>query len=647
MRIIISLLFVFNALVSMAQPDTTTNRFADVADAAYWNNVNEGDYIFFTGNIDNGKSIYAGGSVFTLSLPLGKKILIWRGDYRRILINGVNCVSTAAQPTIVTNLGGQVKWGYSELNNHYRSLILENFEHLYLSGKYDPAQQTGNADFLGHNGGDDYASGDYYENYGFWGNPKWSGIRFYGSYTSIVRIWGFTTLKIDYVAASEGGFAGFNIKSDNPAVPEEVEIDIQDCFTGWTESEGFYISYSTSAINQDITKLTMKNNIMAFNGTEALQTDNLVEGTVIENNVAFAGACFHRTPFQDLYQDGLHQLSFCEGGVTVQNNVMINGNTLHQLRYKDPGPGRVTPDSTKKVLLKNNYYGYSRSNIAYVWQGDGITQYEIDSNVYGPISTPTSRDAYNNYVEWPYYFKLCNDNTPIEIKNTIYPGDRPLYEGICGQEQVDTSSLTAGAAPIVDFKDSGFDDNFDYRNITFWSAEYGTADKAGQFIPYDLNDIVFYYDDSTGSTYFYECIQAHSGNFNPNTSPTHWEKLNWSGNDLPPLDLRMECNSYYDNRDIGLTYKDTCSSNNLAEVAPDVLSFNIYPNPSSGNITLSFEKEISGEVSIQNALGSVILTDDFKSIQTKKIDLSNYPTGIYFIQIKTGGKKVTRKLIRQ
>jgi len=250
--------------VCIAQPDTTTNRYADNNDAAYWNNVNEGDYIFFTGNINNGASIYAGGTVLTLTLPAGKKILIWRGEYRRILINGVNCASTAANPTIITNLGGQVKWGYSEESNHYRSLELQNFEHLYLSGKYDPAQQTGHLDFKGHNAGDDYDSGNFHEKYGLWGNPRWSGTRFNGTFSNIVRIHGFKTLKIDYVAATEGGFAGFNLKSDNPANPEDVEIDVQDCFTGWTESEGFYISYSTSAAGQDITKLTLKNNIMAF-----------------------------------------------------------------------------------------------------------------------------------------------------------------------------------------------------------------------------------------------------------------------------------------------------------------------------------------------------------------------------------------------
>ncbi|MEM6347567.1 MAG: hypothetical protein AAF927_27010, partial [Bacteroidota bacterium] len=201
--------FVWNPLFSQSTPDTTTNRYADSQDAAFWPTVNEGDYIFFKGNTNSGQVIYAGGTVFHVNLPLGKKILIWRGSYKRILIDGKFCVSSSGQPTIVTNLGGQVKWGYSEDANSNRTLDLFNFQYLFLTGKYDPSAQTGDPAYLGHNGGADYGSGNFYEQYGMWGNPKWSGDRFNGSFANIVRIRNFDECKVSYVAASEGGFAGF------------------------------------------------------------------------------------------------------------------------------------------------------------------------------------------------------------------------------------------------------------------------------------------------------------------------------------------------------------------------------------------------------------------------------------------------------
>ncbi|MEM6346792.1 MAG: T9SS type A sorting domain-containing protein, partial [Bacteroidota bacterium] len=389
--------------------------------------------------------------------------------------------------------------------------------------------------------------------YGMWGNPKWSGDRFNGSFANIVRIRNFDECKVSYVAASEGGFAGFNIKTDNPATPKRVKIDVQDCFSAWTESEGFYISYSTSAANQDLTELNFRNNIMAFNGTEALQTDNLVEGSLIQNNVAFVASCFFRRPFQR-YQDGLHQFSFVEGGVTVRDNIMITGNTLHQLRFKDPGAGRAFPAVNKPIKFRNNYYGYSRANAVYVWQGDGITPYSLDSMYYGPISNPSTVDAYNTANTWDAYYRICNSNTNISFENTQYPSGRNLYRGICGIASVSESMTNSGTAPTLAFNDSGFPVGTDLRKITFWSAEYDTEDKNGGFIPYTLDDIVFYYD-SNGETRFFQCIQAHAANNPPPTSPTYWSEMSWGSFSRPPLDLRNTSNSFFDQRGMGLEYQ--------------------------------------------------------------------------------------------
>lgn len=634
-------LFIGNIL---AQPDTTTNRYATALDASYWSTVNQGDFIFFKGNNDNNRSIYFNGSTGRIvTLPLGKKILIWRGEYRRIFINGSTCTSSATQPTIITNLGGQVKWGYSTAQNHYRSLELYNFEYIHLTGKYDPIAQTGDPNYLGHNNGNDYDSPNFHEHYGLWGNPRWSGQRYNSTFSNIVRIRGFQSCKVAYVAASEGGFAGFNIKTDNPTIPSEVEIDIQDCFVAMTESEGFYISYSTSAANQDITKLTLRNNIMAFCGTESMQTDNLVEGSLIEHNVAFAGACFHRRPFQDYYQDGLHQFSFCEGGVTVQNNAMITGSSLHQLRYKAPGVGRVNPSLTKKVLMKNNYYGFSRSNVSYTWQGDGITPYLIDSNIYGPISPTTTRDAYTSITEWPHYFRICNSNTSIAIHNTIYPQGRPLYKDYCGSNVIDTVQNITAVAPVLEFVNSGFPDTTDYRNITYWSAEYETAEKAGIFIPYEIGDYVFY-DDTLGHTHFYVCIQAHAGNYNPNNAPLYWQLKTWNGHRLPPLDLRMRDGSFYDQRNIGLIYKDIALNTGSITIDQSIQNLLIYPNPTQQIIYIGSDSKIK-QVTLIDLQGRAFFHKKEYNAG-EPINLGLRAAGIYFAKVQfTDGNITTQKFV--
>ncbi|MBM1134907.1 hypothetical protein JO972_01395 [Verrucomicrobiaceae bacterium 5K15] len=566
------ILYILLCSCALAQdtPDTTLNRYATTEDARYWPSVNEGDYIFFKGNTDKGEDIYAaaGTNHLKVELPIGKKILIYTGDYERILINGEGCQSTAETPTIITNLGGQVRWGNSHENNHYRALELYNFQHLHLTGKYDAAKQTGHADYLGHNAGQNLGSGAYYERYGLWGNPKWSGIIYHKNYGNGVRIHHFKTVKVDYVASWGGYFASFNIKTDNPKTPGEVDVDIQDCFAGFGEGEAFYISYSTKAHNQDITRLTLKNNISVFTGAECLQTDNLAEGSVIENNVSLGSATFFRHPFQSRFQDNMHQFSFVEGGVTVQNNIFMSTNgALHQFRYRDANSakltGRTSPSKDKPVIMRNNFYGMSRTTMGYMWQGDGITPYIFSNNVYGDISVPDADDTLSVTPDAPAgFFKIGNSNTEILFEKNIYPKGRDLYYTSLGDgSKITHRENVQKAAPTIQFKNSGFPDDIDWRSISVWNATYQNTpnvdglNKNGEFIPYALGDIVIFYD-SDGNTKFFKCILAHAENHNPNTSPQHWAQMTWKGRNLPPLDLRIKADTFYNDRGMGLSYNE-------------------------------------------------------------------------------------------
>jgi hypothetical protein len=254
----------------------------------------------------------------------------------------------------------------------------------------------------------------------------------------------------------------------------------------------------------------------------------------------------------------------------VRNNIMItSGGMLHQFRFKNPGTGRAFPHPDHKVEMRNNYYGYSRSNICFIWEGDGITPYIIDGNIYGPVATPSIRDGYNETSDFPYYFRVCNANNDILLANITYPPGRLLYSNSpndCGASKVTTLNNIEAVAPLVEFANSGFADDTEYRDFTFWSPVYMTSDKGAvydkntkelireaEFIPYKVGEYVFYYDND-GNTRFFRCIQAHSGNFSPNDHPDKWELLQWNGRNLPPLDLRLRPGSHYANLGMGLDF---------------------------------------------------------------------------------------------
>jgi hypothetical protein len=70
----------------------------------------------------------------------------------------------------------------------------------------------------------------------------------------------------------------------------------------------------------------------------------------------------------------------------------------------------------------------------------------------------------------------------------------------------------------------------------------------------------------------------------------------------------------------------------------------IYPNPTSGKITIRGEKLIGAELSIMNLLGEQIIRQKIKN-KVNEIELGAYPEGIYFIRIGTKENRISKKII--
>ena len=66
----------------------------------------------------------------------------------------------------------------------------------------------------------------------------------------------------------------------------------------------------------------------------------------------------------------------------------------------------------------------------------------------------------------------------------------------------------------------------------------------------------------------------------------------------------------------------------------------IYPNPTKGIFSVECESQIQ-KVIVSNSFGQIVFTTE----QTK-IDLSNYPNGIYFLKIETISGSTINKVIK-
>lgn len=88
-----------------------------------------------------------------------------------------------------------------------------------------------------------------------------------------------------------------------------------------------------------------------------------------------------------------------------------------------------------------------------------------------------------------------------------------------------------------------------------------------------------------------------------------------------------------------------CTSVGINELTTNN-SFFIFPNPSTGNFIISFERVIlKGNFEILNILGEKVLTDNISHESKREINLGNVSQGIYFVKVVDGEKSYCKKLI--
>jgi outer membrane protein assembly factor BamB len=73
-------------------------------------------------------------------------------------------------------------------------------------------------------------------------------------------------------------------------------------------------------------------------------------------------------------------------------------------------------------------------------------------------------------------------------------------------------------------------------------------------------------------------------------------------------------------------------------------TFTLYPNPTSEYIDI--QSEVNGDMNIYNSIGQIIKYEKI-SINTKRIDVSSLPIGLYYVSLKTSEGNQVQKIIKK
>jgi len=138
---------------------------------------------------------------------------------------------------------------------------------------------------------------------------------------------------------------------------------------------------------------------------------------------------------------------------------------------------------------------------------------------------------------------------------------------------------------------------------------------------------------------------------------TAWEKVGASG--FSAVDTRFCFLNFYNNVAY-VTYENwgdgklnvmkfvsgvtTGINSNIAE--PTVKA---YPNPTTGRFSITMDNTISKscDIQINNMVGEVILKKTEVTDKNIEFDLTNYPKGVYLLQIKADKQTFSQKIVRQ
>ena len=429
-----------------------------------------------------------------LYLPAGHWDGLWLGNLPE---------RTAESPLVITNIGGQSKFG--GLGGAQHPVVLLGGSHWQLTGRWDALEATGNEASLGHAGGYANSSGTY----GVFidDNFEDSGV------SGLVIGGGASDFEVSFVEITRVGFAGAVFKTDDQGDAHMNRVRFHDNYVHDTGSEGLYFGSTQSPPQHKFPALEVYNNRILRTGTEIAQLGQLGSDSEIHHNVFLLGALDWKNPFS-AFQDNGSQFAVREGDVSFHHNILIGGGTSFFQFFPQPiaGDTHAPGDS---VTFSDNYLSHSRNFGVYLHaQSDSVTEIRFQENWFREINyhydeiDPGGQDRNAVVVTF-------NTESPMVFLDNSWSGPQSFMVPVGSNVTETGSNHLAEIAPVV-FMDSGFPADFDYSRVEMWTD----VDFNGVAVHYQPGDYVTD-SGSEGGGSLYLCLQANT-NAPPATSPGSW-----------------------------------------------------------------------------------------------------------------------------
>jgi hypothetical protein len=96
-------------------------------------------------------------------------------------------------------------------------------------------------------------------------------------------------------------------------------------------------------------------------------------------------------------------------------------------------------------------------------------------------------------------------------------------------------------------------------------------------------------------------------------------------------------------------FPQVTAETSVKNISLNASNVSVSPNPSNGlvNVSVAVQNKENLSISVSNALGQVIMSNNYSSIsnETLSLDLSNQNNGIYFVSVSNGTEKTVKRVV--
>lgn len=377
-------------------------------------------------------------------------------------------------------------------------------------------------------------------------------------------------------------------------------------------------------------------------------------------------------------------LSFCEGGSvlltssTASSYNWSNGDNTQSILATEPGPYTVTIQGTcqswtsdpinvtvltSPAPLTTDAYLGAPGQATVTAVGDTISWYDVPAGG-SPIATGNSYTTY------------------VSVTDTFYAQDQKTYSGdslYTGQTYHEgtlySSSWTTNYGIIFDVFNpcklrsvKVYTDVPGNRLIELRNSGGNTIQSAMVYVPDDSGRVILDFDLTPGVGYELG-TNAAQNNILLGTDGPRLRRSDEGFNYPYVLDSLVSLNGYSDGSDRYYYFYDwevleipvICISARSPAVvyiitgiqdAGASAAFELFPNPTEGQVTIKSDEVIAGKVSMQvvDVTGKELVSrieGDMKQSREIQLDLSMLPKGIYFLNIESGANTMQHKVVIQ